>query len=345
MVSLFDDPVNDKVVTNANGTSFKYVAVDNKWKIIPNVDVYSEAEIDAMDIHPQAHDLASHTTKAHQELTDYNAEANVKHLTDVQVGLLHTKYTNGEVDTRIGLANHDVLQNPNGNAEEQHMTSAQITALHIRLHAITDVLDHSANTHKVFYSDGEGHVIELALGTDGQVLKSSGIDSPPAFEDEAAGGISQATFDAVNAFGIDNKRWKTCTLEGANPWDSINVSVFYTNTGAINYKMIFSLPVPMIIHGKNLVITRLRTSIQDSDNDDYLDRIRAFGMSNAGTQTTLLDIDHNMVHGWVTGTFTDNHADVLIGGVYRRLVYYLEVNSNTLGHFDMTALEVEYYYA
>jgi len=43
--------------------------------------------------HAEAHDLASHTTKAHQELTDYNAEANVKHLTDAQISALHAAVT------------------------------------------------------------------------------------------------------------------------------------------------------------------------------------------------------------------------------------------------------------
>ena len=59
---------------------------------------------------------------------------------------------------------------------------------HTRLHAMTDVLDHVAGYWKVFYSEGDGTVHELALGTDGQVLTSTGAATAPAFEDAAGGG-------------------------------------------------------------------------------------------------------------------------------------------------------------
>ena len=78
-----------------------------------------------------------HHTKAVSGDINLNdlAEKSHDNLDDVSTSDHHVKtvkYTNGEVDTRIGLANHDVLQNPNGNAEEQHLTSAQITALHAK---------------------------------------------------------------------------------------------------------------------------------------------------------------------------------------------------------------------
>ena len=38
----------DEVGPNANGSYFKYVAADDKWILIPNADVYSEAEVDAI---------------------------------------------------------------------------------------------------------------------------------------------------------------------------------------------------------------------------------------------------------------------------------------------------------
>ena len=41
---------------------------------------------------------------------------------------------------------------------------------------------------RVFYTDGSGDVTELALGTDGQVLTSTGASSAPAFEDPTGGG-------------------------------------------------------------------------------------------------------------------------------------------------------------
>jgi len=66
---------------------------------------------------------------------------------------------------------------------------------HTRLHAMTDVLDHSSGNWKVFYSDDGGTVHELALGGDGTVLTSTGAATAPAFEAAAAGGgVSDAAF-------------------------------------------------------------------------------------------------------------------------------------------------------
>lgn len=52
---------------------------------------------------------------------------------------------------------------------------------HSRLHAMTSTADHSAGTNKVFYSDGNGEVQELALGNQGTVLKSGGTGAAPTF--------------------------------------------------------------------------------------------------------------------------------------------------------------------
>ena len=112
------DAVDGQQVTNAKGTVFEFDDVDGKWFIVFATNVYTQDEVDALlhteahdlashttkahseltDVtanqhHNEAHDLASHSTKAHQELTDYNAEANVKHLTDDQLGALHAIYT------------------------------------------------------------------------------------------------------------------------------------------------------------------------------------------------------------------------------------------------------------
>ena len=60
--------------------------------------------------------------------------------------------------------------------------------IHTRLHAITDVLDHSANNHKIFYSDGSNHIIELALGAEGKVLKAHG-NAAPTWENDETGEV------------------------------------------------------------------------------------------------------------------------------------------------------------
>ncbi|MDD5614455.1 MAG: hypothetical protein PHQ54_05240, partial [Candidatus Omnitrophica bacterium] len=51
---------------------------------------------------------------------------------------------------------------------------------------LTSFVDQTA--WRLFYSNANGDVTELALGTDGQVLTSTGATSAPAFEDAAGGG-------------------------------------------------------------------------------------------------------------------------------------------------------------
>jgi hypothetical protein len=285
-----------------------------------------------------AHTLASHTSKTHAELTDYNAEANVKHLTNAQVAALHAEYTNAMADARIAAANHDVLQNPNGNANEQHLTAAQITALHTRLHAITDILDHSANNHKIFYSDGAGHIIELALGADGEVLTSTGAATAPAFEAAGGGGISEATLFAYLAVGASNKRWAVCSYDGGK---DVYTGGQHSNTGSSNMILAFTAPLPLILNGKNLVITRTKIGIGDADADDYLNAIYIYGFSD---HTTLVNLATDNTSRTAAAEITWDHADLTIGGSYEKAYWYLICNNTGSYQLDINYIKMEYYY-
>ena len=55
------------------------------------------------------------------------------------------------------------------------------TQLHNRSHSVTSTSDHTAGNWKVFYSNGSGEVVELALGSSGQFLQSNGASSAPTF--------------------------------------------------------------------------------------------------------------------------------------------------------------------
>lgn len=61
-------------------------------------------------------------------------------------------------------------------------TVALTSDLHNRSHAMTSTSDHTAGNWKVFYSNGSGNVVELALGSSGTVLKSNGASAAPSFE-------------------------------------------------------------------------------------------------------------------------------------------------------------------
>jgi len=99
--------------------------------------------------------------------------------------------------TTLGLGNSAVLDTGTGAgtvATGDH-THAQ---LHDRSHAITSASDHTAGTHKVFYSDGSGNVTELPLGASGEVLTSNGAAAAPSFA-AASGGIGGGTGSTDNA--------------------------------------------------------------------------------------------------------------------------------------------------
>ncbi len=55
------------------------------------------------------------------------------------------------------------------------------TQLHDRSHAITSTNDHTATAHRLFYSNASGQVVELAFGTNKQLLMSNGASSAPSF--------------------------------------------------------------------------------------------------------------------------------------------------------------------
>lgn len=52
---------------------------------------------------------------------------------------------------------------------------------------MTSTSDHTAGNWKVFYSNGSGELIELALGADGTLLRSGGTSAAPSFDTVASG--------------------------------------------------------------------------------------------------------------------------------------------------------------
>jgi len=67
---------------------------------------------------------------------------------------------------------------------------------------LTSFVDQTA--WRLFYSNTDGDIVELALGTDGQYLKSTGAASAPTFDDPAgAGDMLKATYDTDEDGDID----------------------------------------------------------------------------------------------------------------------------------------------
>jgi hypothetical protein len=68
---------------------------------------------------------------------------------------------------------------------------------------MTGASDHTAGNWRVFYSNGSGAVIELALGSSGQYLKSNGASSAPSFDTPSVGYTAVATLAADAATGAN----------------------------------------------------------------------------------------------------------------------------------------------
>jgi hypothetical protein len=98
------------------------------------------------------------------------------------------KSTSGDYDTEWAVVVHnDDLSGLQGGAsgEYYHLSASELAGLHSRSHAVTSVDDHTAGAWKVFYSNDDGHVVELALPAEG-FLRSNGVDQAPSFAAVAA---------------------------------------------------------------------------------------------------------------------------------------------------------------
>jgi hypothetical protein len=97
--------------------------------------------------------------------------------------------------TGLGLGNSATLDTgtTSGTVATGNHTHAQ---LHDRSHAITSTSDHTAGNWRVFHSNGTGQIVELPLGTTGQVLTANGTAAAPTWQT-----LSATTTNANNLTG------------------------------------------------------------------------------------------------------------------------------------------------
>ena len=91
-----------------------------------------------------------------------------------------TQYTDAMVENVI------TAELVNGQSIDNRIDTLISAAVHTRLHAMTDVLDHYANYWKLFYSDATGQIQEIATGVAGTILTGNGIAAAPSFQAAAA---------------------------------------------------------------------------------------------------------------------------------------------------------------
>lgn len=157
-----------------------------------------------------------------------------------------------------------------------------------------------------------------------------------------ATGVSEADLFAYLAIGSANKRWINGQLEGQfpAPYQSYTTGT-WVNTGATDYRLVFGVPLPFIINGKNLYLTNVKVGIHDADGANYLDRVFMNGATDHDTQSApFLDDGTNRIaaaeHIYV--------INELIGGVYEKVSIQLFVFATNAGNFDLSYCQFEYYY-
>lgn len=132
-VVITGTPADNEVLAYDNGTS--------KWI---NQTPAEAGLATTGDLHAESHSLASHSSEAHSELTDYNAETDVKHITDAQLGALHTIYS---------LEVHDNTEHDPDYHTESDGTGA------VTIH--TGITDAGSG---IIISDGERTALHPAIG-------------------------------------------------------------------------------------------------------------------------------------------------------------------------------------
>ncbi len=162
-----------------------------------------------------------------------------------------------------------------------------------------------------------------------------------------AGNVGTNTTDiadivAALGIGIGNKRWVTCTHRGSdNPSRETIGATTFKDAGASDYRSSFHIPIPLVIGAYNLVATQIRFAIQDADANDYLDHFNLVGAEDEAAANT---IEGDATNRTAAGIYTTDIADVTIGGVFESIHIYYDVVATTAGQFDISWVQLEYYY-
>ena len=100
---------------------------------------------------------------------------------------------------------------------------------------LTDLI---ANTWKMFYSDGDGDVQELALGADGTVLKGEGASTAP-------------TFGIIQANEIDGTAWRAVYINGTGDVAELTLGAAgtYLRSAGAAAAPTFAVPAPTELTG------------------------------------------------------------------------------------------------
>lgn len=153
------------------------------------------------------------------------------------------------------------------------------TDLHSRSHAMASTADHTATNWRLFYSNGSGQVAELALGSNGQVLKSTGASSAPNWSSDigpsGSGSAGRVTF------------WTSGSAISSNGnflWDNTNARLGIGSTTAAAAKL-------TVYNGQNSAQTAFTGGVANAGiliNSGYTDPSYTPGVFWSGTDNPTM---------------------------------------------------------
>lgn len=165
-----------------------------------------------------------------------------------------------------------------------------------------------------------------------------GLEPKGDFDDVAAR-LEALALKSYFAIGIANKKWMTCFFTGGQ---NEEIASFIRNESGENMFVVFGLPLPLTLNGKNLVITKTRIGLGRAEANNYITRFRIYGMPDFQTQILLID-DQTDVKTPQLKTY--DHVDQTIGGAYKRVVFTFNFENNARDFSRIYFVQAEYYYA
>lgn len=180
---------------------------------------------------------------------------------------------------------------------------------HTRLHSMTDILDHSANNWKLFYSNGSGQVIELSLGAVNTVVQGNGVGAAPT--------MAQLNHSQIGSIGASDHH-------GDNLIAQLNSNVTVTDAGTGQVDVVVDTENEMNITSSGVQLAtgarvdNIETSVTDDDTHlptsgaivDYVPTVSINAVSE-DTSPTLggdLTLDENSIK-FVPGSLANQTAE------------------------------------
>ena len=190
--------------------------------------------------------------------------------------------------------------------------------LHDRSHLMTSTADHTATAWQLFYSNNNGNIVELPMGTLGQVLKSNGTNLAPSWQaDNSSGGTVTSVGLALPAqFTVSSSPVTSSgTLTGSWATQATNLVFSSPNgsTGVPTFRALVDNDIPNTITASNYLPLAGGTMTGD--------------LNTVASTTTASGL--TLPHGTAPTTPTNGDLWTTTAGLYAR------INGTTVG--PMTA--------